>query len=62
MLLAWLNLDLEIATCLYDGMDKYSETWLEFVFPAYLLSIIIALYYSTGNSQHLPTESVERML
>ena len=38
--LAWLNLDLGITTCLYDGMDKYSETWLEFVFPAYLLSII----------------------
>ena len=43
MFLAWLNLDLGIATCLYDGMDKYSETWLEFVFPAYLLSIIIAI-------------------
>ena len=41
--LAWLNLDLGITTCLYDGMDKYSETWLEFVFPAYLLSIIIAI-------------------
>ena len=41
--LAWLNLDLGIATCLYDGMDGYSETWLEFVFPAYLLMIIIAI-------------------
>ena len=42
-LLAWINLDLGIATCLYDGMDGYSETWLEFVFPAYLLLIIIAI-------------------
>ena len=42
-ILAWLNLDLGIATCLYDGMDGYSETWLEFVFPAYLLLIIIAI-------------------
>ena len=41
--LAWLNLDLGITTCLYDGMDGYSETWLEFVFPAYLLIIIIAI-------------------
>ena len=41
--LAWLNLDLGIATCLYDGMDGYTETWLEFVFPAYLLLIIIAI-------------------
>ena len=41
--LAWLNLDLGISMCLYDGMDGYSETWLEFVFPAYLLLIIVAI-------------------
>ena len=41
--LAWLNLDLGITTCLYDGMDKYSITWLEFLFPAYLFSIIVAI-------------------
>ena len=42
-LLAWVNLDPGIAMCFYDGMDSYSETWLEFLFPAYLLSIIIAI-------------------
>ena len=28
--IAWLNLDLGITTCFYDGMDAYAETWLQF--------------------------------
>ena len=34
--IAWLNLDLGIKTCFYDGMDAYIETWLQFVFPVYV--------------------------
>ena len=34
---AWLNLDLGIETCFYDGMDAYARTWLQFVFPLYAL-------------------------
>ena len=41
--LAWLNLDLGIGTCLYDGMDGYAETWLEFMFPVYLWLIILVV-------------------
>ena len=26
--IAWLNLDLGIETCFYDGMDAYAKTWL----------------------------------
>ena len=47
MFLAWLNLDLGIDTCLFDGMDGYAETWLQFIFPVYLwviILVIIALY------------------
>ena len=47
---AWLNLDLGIPTCLFDGMDGYSETWLEFVFPAYLLMIIIAIIQEISST------------
>ena len=25
--IAWLNLDLGISTCLYDGMDMYAKVW-----------------------------------
>ena len=42
-LLAWLNLDLGIGTCLFDGMDGYTATWLQFVFPVYLWMIILAI-------------------
>lgn len=44
--ISWLNLDLGIETCLYDGMDSYSKTWLQFVFPVYLCIIIITIIVS----------------
>ena len=31
--IAWMNLDLGIEVCFYDGMDVYARTWLQFVFP-----------------------------
>ena len=38
--IAWLNLDLGIETCFYNGLDAYSKTWLQFVFPVYIWAII----------------------
>ena len=47
--IAWLNLDFGISTCLYDGFDAYTFTWLQFSFPMYIwllaFSIIIASRY-----------------
>ena len=37
---AWLNLDLGIETCFYDGMDAYARTWLQFVFPVYVWMLV----------------------
>ena len=34
--IAWLNLDLGVETCLYQGLTAYSKTWLQFVFPFYI--------------------------
>jgi len=34
--IAWLNLDLGIETCFYDGMDEYAKSWLQFAFPVYI--------------------------
>ena len=49
--ISWVNLDLGIETCFFDGMDSYAKTWLQFVFPFYLwlllLAIIIASRYSS---------------
>ena len=41
--LAWINLDIGISTCLFNGMDAYSEIWLQFVFPVYLWMIILVI-------------------
>ena len=49
--IAWLNLDLGIETCFYDGMDAYARTWLQFIFPVYIwilvCTVIILCYYKT---------------
>ena len=37
---AWLNLDFGVETCFYRGMDAYSKTWLQFVFPVYIWVIV----------------------
>ena len=34
--IAWLNLDLGIETCFYNGMDGYTKAWLQFAFPIYI--------------------------
>jgi len=38
--IAWLNLDLDIETCFFDGMDAYIKTWLQFIFPLYIWSLV----------------------
>ena len=53
--ISWVNLDLGIEACFFDGMDEYSKTWLQFIFPLYVWSlvvlIIIASYYSPRISR-----------
>ena len=56
--ISWLNLDLGIVTCFFDGLDGYVKTWLQFAFPLYLwllAGLIILLsrfttWVSAGNS------------
>ena len=40
IVIAWLNLDFGIETCFYSGMDSIAKTWLQFVFPIYILSLV----------------------
>ena len=49
--IAWINLDLGIETCFYDGMDQYVYTWLQFLFPIYIwflvgLLVLVSKYSS----------------
>ena len=41
VLLAWLNLDLGIELCFYDGFDAHTRTWLQYIFPVYVWIIIV---------------------
>ncbi len=50
--ISWVNLDLGIETCFYDGMNSQAKVLLQLVFPAYLfllmfLLIILSKYFSS---------------
>ena len=55
--ISWLNLDLGIETCFYDGMDAYVKTWLQFVFPIYIWGVIGLIMFISAHSPR-----VSRML
>ena len=48
--IAWLNLDLGIQTCFYNGMDAYAKTWLDLIFPVYIWVIVGFLVYISHHS------------
>ena len=60
--IAWINLDLGIETCFYDGMDAYAKAWLQFVFPFYVWAlvgiIIIISQYSSKVATILGTNPI----
>ena len=50
--IAWLNLDFGIETCFYEGMDAYSSTWLQFVFPVYIWLLVGLMIFVSHFSQN----------
>ena len=46
--ISWLNLDLGIEVCLFDGLDGYLNTWLQFAFPANLFLLMHDGWYYCG--------------
>ena len=47
---AWVNLDVGVETCFYNGMDAYVKIWMQFIFPLYVWAlvgmIIVGSHYS----------------
>ena len=43
--IAWLNLDLGIETCFYNGMDSYAKVFLQFAFPLYLFFLAFLIIF-----------------
>ena len=40
---AWLNLDLGIDVCFFDGLDTYIKTWIQLAFPVYIISLVVII-------------------
>ena len=38
--IAWVNLDVGVETCFYNGMDAYVKTWMQFIFPLYVWALV----------------------
>ena len=45
--IAWLNLDVGIETCFYNGLNAYVKTWLQFIFPLYIWFLVIFIIISS---------------
>ena len=62
VLVAWMNLDLGIETCFFDGLSVYWKTWLQFLFPLYIWGIcglmIITAKYSIRMSRMMGNNPV----
>ena len=43
MFVSFVNLDLGIKTCFYNGMDDYAKVWLQLAFPFYIISITLLI-------------------
>ena len=60
--ISWLNLDLGVETCFFDGLSAYSKVWLQFVFPVYIWSIaaliIVLSRYSDRVAKLMGNNSV----
>ena len=48
--IAWLNLDVGVETCFYDGLDAYVKTWLQFVFPFYIWLMVAFIITCSKHS------------
>ena len=51
--ISWMNIDLGIETCFYNGMDMYAKAWLQFVFPAYIWILCGTLILTSNRSMRL---------
>ncbi len=49
--LSWVNLDFGFQVCFYDGMNVYEKTWLQFIFPVYVIALAILIIVASEYSQ-----------
>ena len=49
--IAWLNLEIGFDTCFFEGMDAYWKTWLQLLFPIYIIVLVILVVVLGEHSQ-----------
>ena len=50
VLISWLNLDIGIDACFYKEMDTYAKTWLQLVFPTYIMFLVVLIIWISSCS------------
>ena len=50
-LISWLNLDIGLDACFFPGMDAYSKTWLQLVFPTYMIFLVVMVILISERSK-----------
>jgi predicted outer membrane repeat protein len=48
--ISWLNLDIGIDTCFFEGMDAYAKTWLQLAFPMYIIFLVFMIIWVSSCS------------
>ena len=56
------NFDLGIEVCFYDGMTNYATTWLQFVFPVYVISLVVGLSFASKYSRMIERLTRKRVI
>ena len=61
-LMSMCSLDLGIETCFYHGMTEYDKTWLQFIFPLYLLLIVGVIVTASRYSRFVEQRTRKRVI
>ena len=51
--ISFVNLDLGIETCFYNGMNSYARMWFQLFFPFYLIAIAVSIIIISRYSSRI---------
>ena len=60
--ISFVNLDLGIETCFYNGMSSYAKKWLQLFFPFYLMVIAVSIIMISRYSSRILRLTYSRSL
>ena len=53
LFISWLNLDLGIETCFFNGLNAFTKTFIQLVFPLYVWTIVWLIILSSRYSSKI---------